>query len=121
MIGPAETPGSSTAEPAATPTKLYFGVLKPGSSLTLFLGTRVLPLRAPEPAMMFLGGRYVKVVRVPYNDLTDEHRRGLMEWLDMHLSAGASIAKQKIAETGFLAVAWEHFSGIVEGERKEGP
>lgn len=120
MIGPSEPAASIAQAPVLETGKLlYYGVLRPGSSLLPFLGTRVIPVRSANPTFLFVGGRYMKVVEIPYNDLTETHRRGFMEWLDMHLPNGTEFAKAKIAQTGICSVAWEHFSGLVSGEKKE--
>lgn len=120
MIGPSEPAASVAQVPAAGSGKLlFYGVLRENSSLVVFLGTRVIPVRSAHPTFLFLGGRYLKAVEIPYNDLTEAHRRGFMEWLDMHLPNGTEFAKAKIAQTGICSVAWEHFSGIVSGEQIE--
>jgi hypothetical protein len=118
MISGDPTVGLGPEAPAAS-TKLYFGVLKQESSLARSFGTRVIPLRSPDPKFLFVVDRYVKVVEIHYNDLSEGHRRNLMEWVDMYIPSAAEFVKQTIAETGVYSAPWEYFSGIVSGEQKE--
>jgi hypothetical protein len=131
MIGPVDgtqgvppdlPPGSRIRFiPDNKPAKLepvYVGVLQKESSLLEIFPGRCVPLKQEKPAIIRIGGRFVKVILIPYNELTDEHKAGMMIWLEQNTLGDLPIIKSRIESTGFIAVSCNHFSGIVGAKPK---